>query len=118
MLKHLFWFVHCYCFQNDSQHLQEQLLTLVSRDYVALLGLVTRNKDYFFENFPYAMAFAVCTGFHHFVPGSRSRFTPAWRLQVYVLVCRVLCGMDVCAVTVQRMQETLFEDEVRCLLCC
>ena len=113
ILETLFWYIHCYCFQAGSQELQERLLGLVSHDYVHLLQVVTSNKDYFFENFPYAMAFAVCTGFHYFVPGSRSRFTPAWRLQVYVLVCRVLCGMDVCAVTVQRMQETLFEEEVR-----
>lgn len=111
ILETLFWYIHCYCFQAGSQELQERLLGLVSHDYVHLLQVVTSNKDYFFENFPYAMAFAVCTGFHYFVPGSRSRFTPAWRLQVYVLVCRVLCGMDVCAVTVQRMQETLFEEE-------
>ena len=113
MLKHLFWYVFCYCFQANTQDLQERLLQLVSRDYVVLLDLVTKNKDYFFETYPYAMAFAVCTGYHFFVPGSRSRFTRAWRLEVYLLVCRVLCGMDVCAVTVQRMQETLYPEEVR-----
>lgn len=111
IIRSLFWLCHLQIFQKDSEHMEDRLIQPVCRNWVKLLHGVRTNKEFFFQSYPYAIAFAICSAFYYYIPGSRSHYTRTFRLRVYVTVTRMLFGMELCAVSVQRTAERLFPIE-------
>lgn len=111
LLRSAFWYMHCFCFQGDSEDAQEVLLERIAEANATLIRSVKTNTKFFFSRFPFAIAFAVLQAFFYYVPGSRSHYTRAFRLQVYVVMCRLLTGFDMAAVTVQRKAEEYYPEE-------
>jgi hypothetical protein len=113
LFRYLFWFSHCQNFHRlDSLDEQESLLKLVSVKYVSLINLVGKShKDFFFKYFPYALASAICSGFHYLFPGSRHQYKHLFKRQLYLTILQLMTGMRVCPISVHLTRMKLFPDE-------
>jgi hypothetical protein len=70
------------------------------------------NRFAFVDTLPFAIADTVFQLFFYFVAGSRSYYTSKFQLECYLIICRVLTGVEIAPVTAVVQQERLFPTEV------
>lgn len=113
LLEDVFWLTFCHNFQSKSTRLQQRaLVDELSARYVKMIASLQNNIDAVFRMYPYAVASAVCWGFHYLFPGSRHLYTVDFKNGVFKFVCQLLLGLEICPVTVQAMRRQYFPDEV------
>lgn len=91
---------------------QRALVEDISAKYVKMIATLHGNIDYIFRIYPYAVASAVCWGFHYLFPGSRHLYSTEFKNDVYLFVCQLLLGLKLCPVSVQSMRRQYFPDEI------
>lgn len=91
---------------------QRALVEDISAKYVKMIATLHSNIDYIFRIYPYAVASAVCWGFHYLFPGSRHLYSTEFKNDVYLFVCQLLLGLKLCPVSVQSMRRQYFPDEI------
>jgi hypothetical protein len=89
----------------------EILVDTLAQQSFAMLRAVNSNKYLFAHFFPFAAAAAVHDAFVYLLPGSRAAYTGVFRLEVFLMVARLLSGVELAPVTCVKMMATLFPDE-------
>lgn len=113
LLEDVFWLTFWHNFQSKSTRLQQRaLVDELSARYVKMIASLQSNIDAVFRMYPYAVASAVCWGFHYLFPGSRHLYSVDFKNGVFKFVCQLLLGLEICPVTVQAMRRQYFPDEV------
>jgi hypothetical protein len=94
---------------SSKDRLLVDLMTLISRGYVKLLGSIKNRIHHaaFFRFYPFALAECVYQCLRFLCPGSRGALRQL-RHFVYMEVVVMLCGVDVCPVSIIRMHAVLF----------
>ena len=131
MLRDLFWWVWCREFQPDAEEFAATLRARVSVQYMGILGRFDghrnakkvfrqgsitssrRQKDLFFQFYPYALANALSWAFHLLIPTMRiaNLFDAAFKWRLYSDVHMLLTGVDAAPSTLRVVRESLFPDE-------
>ncbi|KDO32237.1 hypothetical protein SPRG_02715 [Saprolegnia parasitica CBS 223.65] len=114
--EHLFWHVFYTIFRKkptptDASY-DEDIMAAICGQYVKTLSFLRSNKDLIFRIYPYAIASAVCSGFHYLFPGSRHLYTNDFKSQVFVLICELLLGLKLCPISVHTMRKQYFPEDV------
>ncbi|OQR98364.1 hypothetical protein THRCLA_06735 [Thraustotheca clavata] len=114
--EHLFWHVFYKIFQkrkkpNDSD-VDNDIMTAICSQYIKTLSFLRSNKDLIFRIYPYAIASAICSGFHYLFPGSRHLYTNEFKSQVFVLICELLLGLNLCPISIQTMRKEYFPEDL------
>ncbi|GMF38824.1 unnamed protein product [Phytophthora fragariaefolia] len=112
LFEEVFWLVFCHFYQKNSLAQQQALADEISSKYVKMVAVLRGNMDYLFRIYPYAIASAVCWGFHYLFPGSRHLYTPDFKNDVYLFVCQLLLGLKMTPASVQSMRRQYFPEEV------
>lgn len=113
LLEDVFWLTFCHNFQSQSTRPQQRVLVdELSARYVKMIAALQTNIDAVFRMYPYAVASAVCWGFHYLFPGSRHLYSVDFKNGVFEFACQLLLGLEICPVTVQSMRRQYFPDEV------
>lgn len=107
-----FWLVHCRLFQSNSSYAQECLLESLSACNLRLLQTLHREARFrFLGALPWAVTDTIVHVYTYFVAGSRALYNERFKLEVGLIIGRVLTGVEVAPVTVLTQLESMFPDE-------
>lgn len=107
-----FWLVHCRLFQGNSSYAQECLLESLAACNLRLLQTLHREARFrFLGALPWAVTDTIVNVYTYFVAGSRALYNERFKLEVGLIVGRVLTGVEVAPVTVLTQLESLFPDD-------
>ncbi|EGZ20498.1 hypothetical protein PHYSODRAFT_298607 [Phytophthora sojae] len=112
LFEEVFWLVFCHFYQKNSLAQQRALADEISSKYVKMVAALRGNMDYLFRVYPYAIASAVCWGFHYLFPGSRHLYSTEFKNDVYLFVCQLLLGLKMTPASVQSMRRQYFPEEI------
>ena len=89
----------------------EILVESIAAQNFELLQNVSSNKYLFAHIFPYAVAGAVHNAFLYLLPGSASAYTSLFKLELYLMVTRLLSGVELAQITVAKSIDVFFPQE-------
>ena len=89
----------------------EILVESIAAQNFELLQNVSSNKYLFSHIFPYAVAGAVHNAFTYLLPGSSSLYTSLFKLELYLMVTRLLSGVELAQITVVKSIDVFFPQE-------
>jgi hypothetical protein len=89
----------------------EILVESIAAQNFELLQNVSSNKYLFSHIFPYAVAGAVHTAFLYLLPGSANAYTSLFKLELYLMVTRLLSGVELAQITVAKSIDVFFPQE-------
>jgi len=114
LVEALTWLVHSMTWRSHgSSHEQEVLLTVIAFLYKQLMTNVTgMGRDSFFRYLLPAVAEAAWCAIWFAIPGSRGHYDAALKLRVYLIVMRVVAGMELSPMAVQSIMHEAFPDTV------
>ncbi|OQR83492.1 hypothetical protein ACHHYP_14634 [Achlya hypogyna] len=114
--EHIFWHAFYTIFRkkhtSSDAAQDEDIMAAICGQYVKTLSFLRANKDLIFRIYPYAIASAVCSGFHYLFPGSRHLYTNEFKNKVFVIVCELLLGLKLCPISVQTMRKQYFPEDL------